>query len=252
MAVITAVRVRLWPLFTQRSVALLGLESTGAALLRARRAQGPADHARGGRAVPGRRAGAGARAHRARQRRWPGDHPAYLLVECAGPDRSRATSCSPPWRRSVSSPTGVADIVLGEDGPTRERLWRYREAHTESINAAGVPVKLDVAVPHASARGRAGRAARRRPPGGAGRASDRLRPPERGQPARECPWGGRVRGGRGGDRRRADAMSRRSVAASAPSTASAGPRRHGCTCRARPPSWPPCGRSRPRWTPTAS
>ncbi|MFZ5870266.1 MAG: FAD-linked oxidase C-terminal domain-containing protein, partial [Actinomycetota bacterium] len=25
--------------------------------------------------------------------------------------------------------------------------WRYREAHTESINAEGVPVKLDVAVP---------------------------------------------------------------------------------------------------------
>jgi FAD/FMN-containing dehydrogenase len=26
-------------------------------------------------------------------------------------------------------------------------LWAYRESHTESINAAGVPVKLDVAVP---------------------------------------------------------------------------------------------------------
>jgi FAD/FMN-containing dehydrogenase len=42
---------------------------------------------------------------------------------------------------------GVAEIAIAEDGPARERLWRYREAHTESINAAGVPVKLDVAVP---------------------------------------------------------------------------------------------------------
>ena len=29
----------------------------------------------------------------------------------------------------------------------KARLWRYREAHTEAISAAGVPVKLDVTLP---------------------------------------------------------------------------------------------------------
>jgi len=43
---------------------------------------------------------------------------------------------------------GLDDIVMGQDARSRESLWRYREAHTESINAVGVPVKLDVAVPH--------------------------------------------------------------------------------------------------------
>jgi FAD/FMN-containing dehydrogenase len=43
---------------------------------------------------------------------------------------------------------GVADhAVLADDTAGRERLWRLREGHTEAINAAGVPHKLDVGVP---------------------------------------------------------------------------------------------------------
>jgi FAD/FMN-containing dehydrogenase len=148
LAVITAVRLRLWPLFTKRSVAVLGLESTDTALaalagLKARLttleaaelflAEGLAlvrDHTR----LPAPTAG---------------EHAAYLLVECA--DRADPSAELLAALEEVSELVpGIGDIVIGEDGPTRERLWRYREAHTESISAVGVPVKLDVAVPRAA------------------------------------------------------------------------------------------------------
>ena len=37
--------------------------------------------------------------------------------------------------------------MVASDEGGRHRLWRLRESHTESVNAAGVPHKLDVAVP---------------------------------------------------------------------------------------------------------
>jgi FAD/FMN-containing dehydrogenase len=148
LAVITAVRVRLWPLLTHRTVALLALESTGAALavlaaLKARLVSLEAAElflADGLALVMG---------HTALPAPIPGDHPAYLLVECA--DRADPGEAMLEALEEVSALVpGVSDIVLGEDARSRESLWRYREAHTESINAAGVPVKLDVAVPHSS------------------------------------------------------------------------------------------------------
>jgi len=41
----------------------------------------------------------------------------------------------------------VRDSVLAESAADRSRLLELREAHTESISAAGIPVKLDVALP---------------------------------------------------------------------------------------------------------
>jgi FAD/FMN-containing dehydrogenase len=41
----------------------------------------------------------------------------------------------------------VRDAVLATDEGARDRLWRLRERHTESVNAEGVPHKLDIAVP---------------------------------------------------------------------------------------------------------
>ncbi len=41
----------------------------------------------------------------------------------------------------------VLDATVASDARGRSALWAYRESHTESISAAGVPVKLDVAVP---------------------------------------------------------------------------------------------------------
>jgi FAD/FMN-containing dehydrogenase len=43
----------------------------------------------------------------------------------------------------------VEDAVLCTDERERERAWQLRERHTESVNAEGVPHKLDVAVPPA-------------------------------------------------------------------------------------------------------
>jgi FAD/FMN-containing dehydrogenase len=147
LAVITGVRVRLWPLLTHRSVALLALDSTGAALealaaLSSRLGSLAAAELflANGLALVMRHTGLPAPI--------PGDHAAYLLVECA--DRVDPGEAMLTALEEVSELVpGVADIVMGEDARGREGLWRYREAHTESINAFGVPVKLDVAIPHA-------------------------------------------------------------------------------------------------------
>jgi len=72
-------------------------------------------------------------------RSWP----AYLVVECAG----------------LSDPSEdlfevLAQLDLAEDATAiatdpagQARLWAYRERHTESISALGVPHKLDVTLP---------------------------------------------------------------------------------------------------------
>jgi FAD/FMN-containing dehydrogenase len=60
--------------------------------------------------------------------------PAYLLVE---------------WVGSVEAleAADVVDAVVADDDARRAGLWRYREAHTEAVNALGVPHKLDVTLP---------------------------------------------------------------------------------------------------------
>ena len=147
LAVITAVRVRLWPLLTHRTVALLALETVSealAALAALKPRLGSLEAAElflaDGLALVRRHTGLPAPI--------PGDHAAYLLVECA--DRVDPGEVMLEALEQVGALVpGLADIVIGEDARSRESLWRYREAHTESINAVGVPVKLDVAIPHA-------------------------------------------------------------------------------------------------------
>jgi FAD/FMN-containing dehydrogenase len=146
LAVITAVRVRLWPLLTKRSVALLALDSTASALA-ALAAIKPLVTTLESAELFLADGLALVRAHTGLPAPIAGDHAAYLLLECA--DRTDPSDALLAALEVVSEQVpGIADVVLGEDGPSRARLWRYREAHTESINAAGVPVKLDVAVPH--------------------------------------------------------------------------------------------------------
>ncbi len=72
---------------------------------------------------------------------------AYLLIEVAAHDDPTPTLFAAIEDVSDDAEARVGDVVVAEDGPTRERLWRYREAHTESVGVAGVPVKLDVAIP---------------------------------------------------------------------------------------------------------
>jgi len=148
LAVITAVRLRLVPLYRARTVALLGVGDVSVALaaLAALKKRLPAIESAelflsDGLALV------------REQARLPHpmavDSPAYLLVEVA--DR---VDPSEPLLEALAdisaSVDGIADAVVGQDAGTRHKLWRYREAHTESVNAVGVPVKLDVAVPLAA------------------------------------------------------------------------------------------------------
>lgn len=60
--------------------------------------------------------------------------PAYLLVEWEGePD--------------VLAAVAAVDAVVADNAGRRAALWRYREAHTDAVNALGVPHKLDVTLP---------------------------------------------------------------------------------------------------------
>jgi len=71
-------------------------------------------------------------------------HPVYLLVEVA------AVS-DPTEELAAAVLEGVGerarDGAVESDPAGRARLWRYREAHTEAVSAAGVPIKLDVSLP---------------------------------------------------------------------------------------------------------
>jgi FAD/FMN-containing dehydrogenase len=144
LAVITAVRVRLVPVLAARTAALLALDETATALaaLAVLREQLPAIEGAELFLATGLDV---VRRHTGLPAPVPGEHPAYLLVEVAG--RTDPTGELLVALEEVSGLDGVRDVVLASDGPGRERLWRYREAHTEAVSAEGVPVKLDVAVP---------------------------------------------------------------------------------------------------------
>ncbi len=71
-------------------------------------------------------------------------HEAYLLVEAAS-----TTDPSTELALAVESLAGVRDVAVAVDRARGDALWRYREAHTEVINAIGPPHKLDVTLPSA-------------------------------------------------------------------------------------------------------
>jgi FAD/FMN-containing dehydrogenase len=60
-----------------------------------------------------------------------GRHPAYLLLEAEDDDVV----------------ADLAALLDGHDTAVGASLWDYRERHTETVNALGVPHKLDVALP---------------------------------------------------------------------------------------------------------
>ncbi|HUR15435.1 MAG TPA: FAD-binding oxidoreductase [Mycobacteriales bacterium] len=141
LAVVTAVRVRLWPRLTERAVALLAFASTEAAvaLLPALRAALPSLSAAELFYGPGL---ALVRTHAGLPAPFPVEHPAYLLVECI--DR---TTPLEQLAAVVEDAEGLLDATVATDAAGQRALWAYREKHTESISAEGVPVKLDVSVP---------------------------------------------------------------------------------------------------------
>jgi FAD/FMN-containing dehydrogenase len=73
-------------------------------------------------------------------------YPTFLLVECAG--RAGSASLLVDELASVLGECPqVQATAVAIDAAGRERLWAYRERHTEAINAAGIPHKLDVSLP---------------------------------------------------------------------------------------------------------
>jgi FAD/FMN-containing dehydrogenase len=145
LGIVTQVRLRLVPHLTERAVALLALDSSTAtaievvaALRRQRDDLEAAElfHASGLALVcdiiglP---------------RPFPRDHATYLLVECAGEDDPADGLAAAIG--AIAESVEIADAVIATDPPRRAALWRYREAHGEAISTAGIPLKLDVAVP---------------------------------------------------------------------------------------------------------
>jgi len=140
LGVVTRVRIRLVPQLPRRAVALLAVDDAGqaaafAAELRRRLSTITAAELfddDGMRLVL--RHGGGEPPFRQ-------SHPRYLLVECG--------AAADPTDELVEAIAGLPsrDAVVASDEGQRLRLWKLRESHTEAVNAAGVPHKLDVAVP---------------------------------------------------------------------------------------------------------
>jgi FAD/FMN-containing dehydrogenase len=141
LAVITEVRVRLVPRYRARAVALLAMSSTAAAVavLPGLRAALPSLAAAELFYAPGL---ALVRKHAGLPAPFPEEHAAYLLVECAD-----LTDPTAQLVAAVESADGLVDARIADDASGQRALWAFRETHTESISAEGVPVKLDVSVP---------------------------------------------------------------------------------------------------------
>jgi FAD/FMN-containing dehydrogenase len=139
LGVITAARLRLRPAEPPTLTVLAGLPGIEAAAAMAVRISS---------LLPGVRAAeyfeaaglALVRAHTGLPAPLGRDYPAYLLVDAAatGDDAERLMALP-----------DLADAAVAMDAQARARLWAYRERHTESISAAGIPHKLDVALPTA-------------------------------------------------------------------------------------------------------
>jgi FAD/FMN-containing dehydrogenase len=140
LGIITRVRWRLEPLARVRVAALVGVESAADAgrVLRALRMCAPSldscdffldeglslvlEHQRRSSPVPQR-------------------SPVYVLAECAGSGDVTEELAA------ALAQAGVEDAIVADDTASRQGLWSLREGHTDAINAAGVPHKLDVGVP---------------------------------------------------------------------------------------------------------
>jgi FAD/FMN-containing dehydrogenase len=69
-------------------------------------------------------------------------HAAFVLVEAAA-----SFDPLPALSGAVDALAHVADVAVASEPARCAQLWRYREAHTEAINAIGPPHKLDVTLP---------------------------------------------------------------------------------------------------------
>jgi FAD/FMN-containing dehydrogenase len=66
-------------------------------------------------------------------------HPVYLVAECAAD--------VDPSEQLLAAADIVEESAIATDAAARKALWRFREAHNETVRSLGVPLKLDVSVP---------------------------------------------------------------------------------------------------------
>jgi FAD/FMN-containing dehydrogenase len=146
LGVVTRARLRLVPLPAHRITALLALDSLPAALevlalLRSLESLELAEYFRAdGLAL--------VCAYRGLSSPFRAEYPVYLLVECAG-----RHDPADELAELLASVRFVREVAVAVEAPDRHRLAAYRELHTEAINAAGIPVKLDVTLPLSSLAG---------------------------------------------------------------------------------------------------
>jgi FAD/FMN-containing dehydrogenase len=141
LAIVTRVRLRLVAELPRRVAALFGLDDATAALsLLARlRERLPSLEAAEIMFADGLEL---ARAHLRLPPPLPRPAATYLLVECA--------DMTDPTEALAEAAAGHGAVAVADTSAERARLWAYRDGHSEAINAAGVPHKLDVAVPLAN------------------------------------------------------------------------------------------------------
>jgi FAD/FMN-containing dehydrogenase len=141
LGVITAARLRLWPAEPPVLTVLAGVGgiAEAVALQAVIRAAVPGIRAVEYFEAPGL---ALVREHTGLPAPLPEDYPAYLLTEVSGSPENAEDYAE---RLVVSPQLESASVAVDASG--REALWAYRERHTESISAAGIPHKLDVAMP---------------------------------------------------------------------------------------------------------
>lgn len=141
LALVTRARLRLVPALPMRVTALVGVDDTAAAV-------SLTEHLRS--RLPTLEAAEVVYAdgvelvctHRELPAPLTSRHPAYVLVECAGhEDPIDALTAA------LADASQGREHRVASDHAGREALWLYRMAQAEAVGAAGVPHKLDVAVP---------------------------------------------------------------------------------------------------------
>ena len=140
LAVITRARLRLVPSFSHSITALVALSSLNAAVQMLRRVRNGLSSLDSVELIlPGAMELVSDHLGR-RPPVAPGE--AYVMIECAD-----HVDPSEDLLTMLSDLEGVVDSAVATEGPTRDQLMEFRDRITEAINAAGVPYKLDVAVP---------------------------------------------------------------------------------------------------------
>jgi FAD/FMN-containing dehydrogenase len=140
LGIITRVRWKLAPLLSSRVAVLVGLANAreAAHLLRSLRAKAPSLESCDFFLDDGLQL---VLEHQRRESPIRDRAPFYVLAECAAQSDPTAELAE------ALEQAGVDDALVADDTAGRRGLWTLREGHTDAINAAGVPHKLDVGVP---------------------------------------------------------------------------------------------------------